>query len=78
MSMETDKAKVTKSILDALRGFDLEEKDGEKQLQIWAEAMVEYALQIYGLNRIFPKVEYIVTMSDILAAYERGDEFYEP
>jgi hypothetical protein len=78
MSMETDKAKVTKSILDALRGLDLEEKDGEKQLQIGAEAMVEYALQIYGLNRIFPKVEYIVTMSDILAAYERGDEFYEP
>jgi hypothetical protein len=30
------------------------------------------------LNRIFPKTEYIVTMSDILAAYERGDEFYEP
>jgi hypothetical protein len=78
MSMETDKAKVTKSILDALRGLDLEEKGGEKQLQIRAEAMVEYALQIYGLNRIFPKAEYIVTMSDILAAYERGDEFYEP
>jgi hypothetical protein len=78
MSMETDKAKVTKSILDALMGLDREEKDGEKQLQIRAEAMVEYALQIYGLNRIFPKVEYIVTMSDILAAYERGDEFYEP
>jgi hypothetical protein len=78
MSMATDKAKVTKAIIDALKKLDLEEKDGEKQFQIRAEAMVEYALDIYGLNRIFPKTEYIVTMSDILAAYERGDECYEP
>jgi hypothetical protein len=76
--MATDKEKATKAMLDAIMRLDLEEKDGEKKLQIFAEAMVEHALQIYGMNRIFPKTEYIVTMADILAAYERGDEFYEP
>jgi hypothetical protein len=75
--MATDKEKVTKAMLDAIGPLDLEEKDGEKRLQIYAEAMVEHALHIYGLNRIFPRTEYIVTMADILAAYERGDEFYE-